>query len=141
MRIDPRAGIVDPNHPDIQQLPPRARATDPPTSHDAGEAHVATGRAQREQDVVLAALERHGRDGVTSDELAAAAGLDRYLVARRLPELRDVRGAARVYGYPLVPEKRRSMISGRKAMVWRPATTEPEQQALALDAAAGEASA
>lgn len=115
-----------------QPLPPRARATDPSTSHDAGEAKVASGDAERQQDIILAALHDHGRDGITSNELAAAAGLDRYEVGRRLPELRDVRGEARVYGYPFAPEKRRCAVSGRKAMVWRPEVQAPEQQDLLL---------
>lgn len=112
---------------------PTARARDPSTSHDAGEAHRDSGARANEQRIVAAALRRYGGSGITSDELAVAAGLDRYMVARRLPELRDARPAsAWVHGYPELPEKRVSGISGRRAMVWRPAPAEPEQRPLGL---------
>jgi len=110
---------------DAVQTRPTARKTDPPTSHDAGEAHAASGRRAAEQQRVLEAL-RQCLGGVTSDELADWAGLDRYMVARRLPELRDQRRLAYVAGYPEMPEKRRSAISNRKAMVWRATPVQPD---------------
>jgi hypothetical protein len=67
--------------PNIQT--PRARRTDPETSHLAAERIAPKLRAQ--QQVVLDALIRW--PGSTAVELAKASGLDRYLVSRRLPEL------------------------------------------------------
>lgn len=109
---------------------PTARLRDPSTSHEAGETVRDSGQREEQQRQVLAALRAH--PGVTSDELAHLAGLDRYMVGRRLPELRDERRVVEVRGYPERPEKRRSEMSGRKGMVWRPVRTEPEQKTLGL---------
>lgn len=109
---------------------PTARAHDPVTSHEAGEAVRDSGCREEQQRQVLAALRAH--PGVTSDELAHLAGLDRYMVGRRLPELRDERQVVEVCGYPEQPEKRRSEVSGRKGMVWRPVPLEPVQTTLEL---------
>lgn len=67
--------------PNVQT--PRARRTDPETSHVAAERVAPKLRAQ--QQVVLDALTRW--PGSTAVELAKASGLDRYMVSRRLPEL------------------------------------------------------
>lgn len=103
----------------MQTETPAARNTDPPTSHEAAEQHTASGKRAQQRDAVARALIEHGQGGVTSDELAEAAGMDRYLVARRLPELLT-RNRAFVRGYKESPERRKSTISGRAAMVWRP---------------------
>lgn len=62
---------------------PRARRSDPETSH------IASGRIRpklrKQQRAVLDALTRW--PGSTAVELAHETGLDRYLVSRRLPEL------------------------------------------------------
>lgn len=104
---------------------PAARAYDPPTSHEAAEYHTASGRRASEQQQVLRAMIAHGQRGVTSDELAQRASLDRYMVARRLPELRSA-GHVFVRGFPLSPEKRPSSISKRAGMVWRPVSCQAE---------------
>lgn len=62
---------------------PRARKSDPATSHAAAARVAPKLRAQQQQ--VLIALRLW--PGSTAVELAKAAGLDRYLVSRRLPEL------------------------------------------------------
>jgi hypothetical protein len=62
---------------------PRARRSDPETSHEAA-ARVAP-KLRAQQQTVLDALARY--PGSTAVELASKAGLDRYLVSRRLPEL------------------------------------------------------
>lgn len=69
---------------------PRARATDPQTSHEAAEAIKASGELGRQQAAVLALVRRF--PGRTSIELAALSErrFDRYQVARRLPELAPV---------------------------------------------------
>lgn len=64
---------------------PRARNTDPETSHEAAAAIAASGDLGRQQAVVLEAVKRW--PGLTSLELASRLRLDRYQVARRLPEL------------------------------------------------------
>lgn len=65
----------------------RARREDPRSSHEAAEEVTASGRAENECAIVLAALREHPH--TTSKELAEYSGLDYHLVARRLPELRD----------------------------------------------------
>jgi len=64
---------------------PRARRTDPGTSHQAAAAIAASGELGRQQQAVLDGLRRW--PGLTSLELAGRLRLDRYQVARRLPEL------------------------------------------------------
>ena len=74
---------------------PRARRSDPETSHLAAERIKPKLRAQ--QQAVLDALAKW--PGSTAVELAKVSGLDRYLVSRRLPELVPVhvrRGKPRV---------------------------------------------
>jgi predicted HTH transcriptional regulator len=89
----------------------RARNSDPSSSHDAA-AHVAKkGVARRQCETVLAALKV--RPGRTSNELANEAGLDRYVVARRLPELKK-RGRVQQ-----IIHKRRDRITNRWATTWR----------------------
>lgn len=89
----------------------RSRRTDPSSSHDAA-AHVAKrGIARRQCETVLAALKT--RPGLTSNELAEDAGLDRYVVARRLPELKK-RGQVQ----QKIDCKRRDRITNRLATTW-----------------------
>lgn len=94
------------NHP--------ARSADPQTSHDAARHIVASGAQALQQNQTLDAVA--GNPGLTSNELARATGLDRYMLARRLPELCDsdrvVRGDAR-----------RCSVSGRSAATWWPVVT------------------
>lgn len=62
-----------------------ARRTDPMSSHRAAQAIVKSGARKRQADAVLEALRSF--DGSTTRELAELAGLDRYMVGRRMPEL------------------------------------------------------
>jgi hypothetical protein len=62
---------------------PRARRSDPETSHIAAER--VRPKLRKQQQAVLDALARW--PGSTAVELAHETGLDRYLVSRRLPEL------------------------------------------------------
>ena len=62
---------------------PRARRSDPLSSHRAADAIAPHLSGQRR--AVWEALKRH--PGRSSKELAEVSGLDRYLIARRLPEL------------------------------------------------------
>ena len=85
----------------MQQRPldfdaPRARTTDPLSSHEAATEAERSGLIARQLDTVLAALKKTG--GLTSAELAKRHGLDRYMVARRLPEAERA-GMVRRYEY------------------------------------------
>ena len=62
---------------------PRARRSDPESSHRAATEVAPHLSGQRR--AVWEALSRH--PGRSSKELAEVSGLDRYMVARRLPEL------------------------------------------------------
>lgn len=64
---------------------PRARNADPRSSHEAAAAIKRSGAAKAQASIVLEALKRYPM--ASSAELAQFAGLDRYMVARRLPEL------------------------------------------------------
>ncbi|MEM7543786.1 MAG: winged helix-turn-helix domain-containing protein [Pseudomonadota bacterium] len=64
-----------------------ARRTDPSSSHEAIERFSASGkRSQQAQDVYLALWRRRPAE-LSSLALADASGLDRFAIARRLPEL------------------------------------------------------
>jgi hypothetical protein len=65
-----------------------ARLTDLVTSHLAGEAIEASGEAALQRQQALAAVSLY--PGLTSKELAHKSGLDRYMLARRLPEVRQI---------------------------------------------------
>jgi len=67
---------------------PRARETDPITSHEAADQVKASGALGQQQLAVLAAVRRW--PGLTSLELAARMQRDRWMVARHLPELSPV---------------------------------------------------
>ena len=98
---------------------PAARATDPNASHDAAEHMTATGRRAYQQTVSAAAVLRH--PGLTSNELSKRAKLDRYMLARRLPECET--GGAVKRG----PERRCS-VSGRLACTWWPVEAQIQPQ-------------
>lgn len=65
--------------------PTRARRDDPESSHRAADQAERSGRIGRQLEAALAAVRE--RPGLTSLELAEATGIDRYTLARRLPEL------------------------------------------------------
>ncbi len=92
---------------------PRARRTDPATSHEAAEFVGATGSAAAQCGFALAAVRAF--PGCTSQELASKVDGDRYMLARRLPELRDDR-LVRNDG----DGARTCKITGRSALTWWP---------------------
>lgn len=94
------------NHP--------ARSTDPETSHDAARHIVASGAQALQQNQALDAVACH--PGLTSNELARATGLDRYMLARRLPELCD-------RDLVVAKDQRKCNVSGRTAYTWWPVVT------------------
>ena len=92
---------------------PRARRTDPVTSHEAADAIKASGELNRQQQDVLAALRRW--PGSTSLELAGRMQVSRQVTGRRLPEL------APIYvrqGNPSAGEFR--VVNGRRHLCWFP---------------------
>jgi len=91
---------------------PRARNTDPKTSHEAAE--FIRGTAKKQQSKAAEAVRTY--PGQTSQELADLTGLDRYMLARRLPE---VEGSLVSKG-----DTRRCQVSGRTATTWWPRWTE-----------------
>ncbi|WP_369968311.1 winged helix-turn-helix domain-containing protein [Stenotrophomonas rhizophila] len=88
-----------------------ARATDIDTSHDAAAHVVSSGLRSVQQDRAAGALKAH--PGLTSMELAKATGHDRYMLARRLPELLE---DGRAWRGPKKP----CQVSGRSACTWWP---------------------
>jgi len=75
-----------------------ARSTDISGSHEAAALLVRSGRHAAQEDRTEAAVKRYL--GMTSMRLARATGMDRHMVARRLPDLmkegRVFRGAKTV---------------------------------------------
>jgi hypothetical protein len=63
---------------------PIARNTDPESSHLAAAEITGSGKRRAQQDQTIAAVRKY--PGRTSQELANLTGLDRYMLARRLPE-------------------------------------------------------
>lgn len=93
-----------------------ARRNDPSTSHEAAEHITKNGSRAHQQNAVFELVKRF--PGHTSAELAEKSeleegGLDRSMVARRLPELRKVRLVKN--GWDRV-----CSATGRKGMTWYP---------------------
>ena len=64
---------------------PIVRATDPEPSHSAAKAITASGRRETQLKAVLGLVKKYPLS--TSLELSEKSGMDRYVLARRLPEL------------------------------------------------------
>lgn len=92
-------------------ITPAARNTDPITSHMAALEITARGKRGRQQQLVLRIVIKN--PGKTSRELADICALDRYQVARRLPELE---AAGVIEKGPI----RMCSIGGRYCVTWRP---------------------
>jgi hypothetical protein len=90
---------------------PAARRTDPHTSHLAAEQITASGQRGQQQAQAIAAVRAF--PGKTSFELAMETKLDRYMLARRLPECVTA-GAVRK------GPARTCSITGRQATTWFP---------------------
>lgn len=69
---------------------PRTRShhADPDSSREAAAKMASTGAAARQQQQARAAVYTY--PGFTSKELAKRTGLDRHMLARRLPEIEDI---------------------------------------------------
>lgn len=93
---------------------PRARGTDPASSHAAAVAIESTGAARAQAGAVLAALRQF--DNCTTMELARHSGIDRYAIARRMPELAEVCLVERIEPTKdTVP----CAVSGKRVLRWR----------------------
>ena len=90
---------------------PAARASDPRSSHEAAEAITLSGARRKQQGMATAAVASY--PGHTSLELAGYSGMDRYVLARRLPEC-ETAGTVRR------GQMRCCKVSGRLAMTWWP---------------------
>ena len=90
---------------------PAARRRDPVSSHLAAAHITRSGKRGAQQDQAAAAVRAH--PGHTSFELALLTSLDRYLLARRLPECET---AGRVKRGLI----RHCTVTGRMAMEWVP---------------------
>jgi hypothetical protein len=86
-----------------------ARKTDPWTSHQAAKEITESGLRESQREHVLLALKKH--DGTTSSELAVFGCIDRYVTARRLPELEKL-------GFVKKGTAKKCTITGRNAMTW-----------------------
>lgn len=91
--------------------PPIARTSDAESSHLAAERVTASGKRGAQQARCLEGLRKH--PGSTSAELAQALNEDRFMTARRLPELEHAslvrRGAISL-----------CRVSGSKCLTWWP---------------------
>jgi hypothetical protein len=97
-------------------VPPRfarARRGDARSSQDAAASIEASGSAQAQAERALAALRRY--PGSTSKELATLAHLNRYDVARRLPELHE---AGLIDRIEPTPETEPCRISHKRVLRW-----------------------
>lgn len=92
---------------------PRARRTDPSSSHDAATMVEDLGIAKAQAQRVLDALRRFPM--ATSKELSKLAGLDRVMVARRLPELAK---AGIVDRYDPTKDTKPCEVSGIRSVRW-----------------------
>lgn len=88
---------------------PIARASDPLSSHLAAEHVTKTGARAHQQNQAAEAVKQF--PGLTSFELAMKTGIDRYTLARRLPEC-ETAGRVRK------GEQRPCKVTGRLAMTW-----------------------
>lgn len=90
-----------------------ARNSDPVSSHEAADEIVASGKQTQQKQSVLNALKSHMEEHgpATSAELARLFNMDRYMVARRLPDLEKDRAVVR-------RGMKRCSVSGKQATAW-----------------------
>ncbi len=93
----------------------KARTTDPDSSHHAARKMIDSGGLARQAGIVLAAVRRNPRR--TSAELADHCELDRYQIARRLPEL-EAQGLVEKVHLQGTILMRHCMATGSLAATW-----------------------
>lgn len=89
----------------------RSRADDPASSREAAEEMNSSGRAALQMQKAIEAVSRFPAS--TSAELADAVGMDRYAMARRLPD-------AERSGAVLRGDFRNCRVTGRRSLTWCP---------------------
>lgn len=97
---------------------PIASTADPITSHESAERLTESGERDAQAEMVLGMVRTH--PGLTSAELAKQYGVDRYMVARRLPDLR-ADGFVRNGSMP-----RRCRVGKGSAVSWWPVEAKEE---------------
>lgn len=90
---------------------PIARRTDPLTSHEAAADITESGVRGRQMADVLTAVKRY--PGRTSAELGSVSRFDRWVAARRLPELEKK-------GLVVRGEARKCRITSKRSITWWP---------------------
>ena len=108
---------------------PNARVSDPLSSHLAGEEVTLSGARRRFAELVLEMVQ--ARPGMTSAELAHWRAVDRYAVARRLPDLEHEERVHQGKG-------RKCEVSGRLAVTWWPGPGPRLEVPIESEAPAGE---
>lgn len=100
-------------HPTLFDTPPvpRARHSDPETSHEAAQGAART--APRDRDRALVALREAGARGLTDFELGDVIGRQQTSAGKRRHELMALGLVEKVAGV------RRASPSGAQAQVWR----------------------
>lgn len=89
-----------------------SRVTDPDTSRQAASNLERTGQRQRQLDQCLDAVRRFS--GHTAPEIGKLSGVDRYVLSRRLPDLRREGSVAS-------GRSRKCNVTGNLSMTWYPA--------------------
>lgn len=88
---------------------PISRKTDPISSHEAARMITDSGiRGKQQREVLKLVIDNPGR---TSRELSASSIYDRYVVARRLPELEDA-------GLVKKGDIKKCWYSDKNAVIW-----------------------
>lgn len=108
-----------------RSLPPIAAKADPPTSAKAAAEFTRSGARQRQIDRVVELVRQW--PGCTSRELSRLSGVDRHLIAKRLPDARKQGLVANPLGDVVKDGKRQPLqrpcrYSGNDCVVWVPAS-------------------
>ena len=90
-------------------FPPASHRNDPATSRQAEAAITQSGARQTQAELVLDLVREHG--GLTSAELTQFCDLDRWQIARRLPDLE-------ANGLVIKGNARRCTITNKASVVW-----------------------
>ncbi len=102
------------DHPPVSRIvqTPIARTSDPISSHLAAKEITASGKRTQQQAQAVAAV--RAWPGCTSFELAMKTDIDRYVLARRLPEVV-------LAGLVQKGDPKHCTVTGRLALTWWPA--------------------
>ena len=109
------ASVPAAERPGIAPTFPRAKSSDPRSSHEAAAEMERSGRDKAQTEAVLAALKRH--DGATTAELALWSGMDLYAVRRRMTELASGKDG-RVHQEKPTDDIEPCEVSGKRVCRW-----------------------